>query len=192
MTTVPSKWTEVLKKIQEVFPSAVIAGGAIRDLYHNREPKDVDVFIPVTLEEFELKFGTGEMYDMLNGLNPLWHCLAASIYGQSTIPEEHNKGFREIYSIYQVTVDDMPYELIFIRKEEHNIMQDFDINICQCTYDGKRVTLSNNFLEGVLTKTIKVCNVNRKDRQAKRLQRMTDKFPEYKIEHPEYSEEIPF
>lgn len=46
-TVLNEQHLEVLRKIREYAPSAVIGGGAARDLYFNRPFRDVDIFIPV-------------------------------------------------------------------------------------------------------------------------------------------------
>ena len=42
---IPKSWRSVLSEIQKHCPSAVIAGGALRDLYHEVQVKDLDIFI---------------------------------------------------------------------------------------------------------------------------------------------------
>lgn len=46
-TVLNEQHLEVLRKIREYAPSAVIGGGAARDLYFNQPFRDVDIFIPV-------------------------------------------------------------------------------------------------------------------------------------------------
>ena len=46
----PEQWQEVIRRIRGVAPSAVIAGGALRDLDNGREVKDIDVFFTGDLE----------------------------------------------------------------------------------------------------------------------------------------------
>jgi hypothetical protein len=49
---VPQGWLDVLSKIQNEWPVATIAGGALRDLDLGRPIKDVDVFIPYSVDSF--------------------------------------------------------------------------------------------------------------------------------------------
>ena len=42
---IPEKWTEILTKVQTIYPEAIIAGGCLRDLDHGKEPKDIDIFV---------------------------------------------------------------------------------------------------------------------------------------------------
>src|SRR5690348_12463644 len=41
----PQEWREALRRVQLYFPEAVIAGGALRDLFTGRQVKDIDVFV---------------------------------------------------------------------------------------------------------------------------------------------------
>lgn len=42
---VPTHWQTVLKAAQSTYPNAFIAGGALRDLFLGRSPKDVDICV---------------------------------------------------------------------------------------------------------------------------------------------------
>lgn len=42
---IPQSWTDLLSQIQAICPSAVLAGGALRDLDHGVPVKDLDIFI---------------------------------------------------------------------------------------------------------------------------------------------------
>jgi hypothetical protein len=173
---IPAKWQAVLSKVQIHFPSAVIAGGALRDLWHNQTPKDVDIFIPVDEPEDNL------YVDQMADLDPMYELIAASIYGQEQVPATRQNGLREIFAIYRLNIDGIVYELIFIQADDAPVHTVFDINICQAAYDGQEVVLTDEFLRGVNEKVLRVCNVNRKDRQTKRLMRVAEKYPEYTVE----------
>jgi hypothetical protein len=45
ITKIPTQWLEALAKLKEAGFKAVLAGGALRDLYCGRVPKDVDIFV---------------------------------------------------------------------------------------------------------------------------------------------------
>ena len=62
------------------------------------------------------------------------------------------------------------------------MLDTFDINICQIGFDSETWFTTNAFNSGVSDKTIRVLNVNRNDRNQKRLKRVADKYPEYTVE----------
>src|SRR5689334_11499331 len=43
---IPIEWREMLHTLQQAYPSAVIAGGCLRDLVFGGAVKDIDVFVP--------------------------------------------------------------------------------------------------------------------------------------------------
>lgn len=181
---IPQEWKDILEAVQVYFPQAVIAGGALRDLYHDKPVKDIDIFIPVCCCEENL------YADQAFQLDPNFKTIATNVYGQEG--NEAMPGFRCLYVIYRLTQYSIPVELIFIQAEEDgkNVSSAFDINICQVEYNGNWVTTSIAFCLGVETKIITSCNVNRADRQEGRIRRMKDKYPEYMVLIPE--EDIPF
>ena len=180
---IPAGWRQVLRSVQEYFPQANIAGGALRDLYHGKPAKDVDIFVPLK-EECD-----SSLYeDQMLMLDPYAEKVASSIYGQSG--NSAQPGFRNIYVIWRLTIDGEIYEVIFIEDRGEDIISVFDLSIAQIGYDGKTFRATENFRKTVEDKIIRVCNQNRADRQTKRLERVLSKYPEYTAE--EFGEEIPF
>jgi hypothetical protein len=172
---IPQEWLDVLKEVHAVFPSAVIAGGALRDLMHERPIKDVDIFIPVH------KDYVGALD---NAFEAIWDLFAGedctldpdSQYGVHK-PEEAD---RDLYAIFKLNRR-YKYDLILCTPDAARI-DTFDINICQITCDGKHVKMTGAFAHGFLTKTLKVMNVNRTDRNAARMERIALKYPDYTVE----------
>ena len=172
---IPQEWQDVLKQVQEVFPSAIIAGGALRDLMHGKPIKDVDIFVPVHLDY------CGNLYIVYEAM---WNAFAGEniiVYPNSQYsvykPEEAD---RDLYAIFKLNRT-YKYDLILCTPEAANITT-FDINICQITYDGKITRFTGAYAYGFLTRTLKVMNVNRTDRNQKRIERMLDKYPNFKVE----------
>lgn len=173
---IPQEWQDVLKQVQEVFPSAIIAGGALRDLMHGKPIKDVDIFIPVHLDY---------VGNMDNVYEAIWDMFAGediiidpdSQYGIHK-PQEAD---RDLYAIFKLNRRSK-FDLILC-KPEAAVITTFDINICQITYDGKVTRFTGAYAYGFLTRTLKVMNVNRTDRNQKRIQRMLDKYPDFKVEN---------
>ena len=92
----PQEWLDVLKEIQQYFPGAVIAGGALRDLLSDKPIKDVDIFVPLHLDyvgtpdiayEYIWKIFEGDKID----IDP------ASAYGAAT-----DEDARDLYGIFRL------------------------------------------------------------------------------------------
>src|ERR1035437_7664894 len=114
---IPQDWKDVLARVQGAFPGAIIAGGALRDLYHGKPVKDVDIFIPI--ENFGI-----QGLDFLKDLN-----LSLSPVGNGRANPD-----RKIFGIYQTMLNGVQYELIFASLNACDI-HTFDINICQIQFN---------------------------------------------------------
>lgn len=177
MKDIPQEWDEVLKNIQQVFPGAIIAGGALRDLILDVPIKDVDIFIPVECFEFDT---VAAMFpkklcrndDVLNS-EPWLH--PDHEYGRTANKEDTG---RNIHVIYQWESETTKYDFIFCSPEAADV-NTFDINICQVSYDGTTINSTEAFLKGTVERHIQVLNVNRTDRNKKRMDRMRTKFPDF-------------
>lgn len=126
---IPAEWVDLLQRIQAVLPSAVIAGGALRDLDNNREVKDLDIFIRGdSVQECEWHL----------------HCLREAgfevNYNPSELteyPEDQNLEVVVIASLE--TYDDLPVQLIFTNWDTASIVDRFDYGICRLSFDGKEL-----------------------------------------------------
>lgn len=172
---IPTLWSDVLSKIQTVFPSAVIAGGALRDLDNERPIKDVDIFIPVQ---------TPDDYTKIYDLFPDAVLSKHTQYGIKAVPDDADRDIWAIFNLNRGSLLDgsfISFDLI-ICTEAAADMNSFDINLCQIIYDGHKVVKSNEYIKGQAEKVLKVLNVNRTDRNARRMERMKAKYPDFTVE----------
>lgn len=192
---IPEEFKKTLELIHKEFPSAIIAGGAIRDLYGERQIKDVDIFIPVNIDKIEGDFDF--LYTVYSIFFPPTdsfdiHCdtvikvVCGEGYGIKLTPADSDEG-RDIYCIINVTRNSVSYDLVFCEPKGADV-KSFDIGICQAYFDGSCVVATEEFIQGFDTKTIEVLNVNRTDRNERRVQRLKEKYPEFKVKY--YGEEI--
>lgn len=168
----PSEWEDVLAKIQGVFPGAIIAGGALRDIEYSKQPKDVDIFCPV--EEYE----DGESFSKLEDIFPQAKIMAASLYGREKNME------RDVMAVYNYDSGQYKYDFIICKPNAANL-ENFDLSICQISFDGRDYKRTAAYKQTQEDRIIKVMNINRPDRQEKRLQRIIAKFPEFGIDRRE-------
>lgn len=170
------EWKQVLAQVQEVFPGAVIAGGALRDTHAGKPVKDVDVFIPVAEYDMET---VDRIQKFAAAMNATPHKLSAPAGGYDVkhIPDDAD---RDLWAIYTYHGTEYEYDFIFCTEEACDTTT-FDINICQVMYDGDDVYGTMAFWQGHDEKVIKLMNVNRTDRNAKRIARIAEKYPEYTI-----------
>lgn len=172
---IPAIWMEVLASIQQDYPQAVIAGGALRDLHNGRPIKDVDIFIPRNAskkwEWFLEKSAFGRLYSIENKFN---------VYDEDD-QEEANKHDRMIYGVGRSMIGGIRFEFIMVELSETKIEM-FDLNICQIGFDGAKVTATPAYFDGIKDKTIRIMNVNREDRQTKRIARLKEKYNDFAVD----------
>lgn len=174
---------DVLTKVQGIFPGAKIAGGAIRDLLNDKPIKDVDIFCPIKEcpDGFFLTELSGAFQNDLT-------LDTVSSYCKS----DDDLDARSIYAVYKLgnTIrlfnDTSPkyaykYDII-LSHPAHSMKESFDLNLCQVEFDGTSISMTDAYKEAVQTKTLRVLNINRADRQKARLERILQKYPEYTVQ----------
>lgn len=127
---IPEPWRKLLASIQTVCPSAVLAGGALRDIDNARPVKDLDIFIHAKGDReafmaiellrvagfdisFDTTFGAGQAY-----------------------PEDQNL---EVVQIADLHDGPLPAQLIFTNWPTERIVERFDYGICRLSFDGQSI-----------------------------------------------------
>ena len=171
---IPNEWNEVLATVQSVFPLAVIAGGALRDLDYDKSVKDIDIFIPISCSPDNMfdhhihRLFEGKDITMVN----------ASVYGQ-TLTKEFD---RLIYAVYDLKLDGKMYNLI-ITNDQGNDITTFDFSICQISWNGKTIVTTEAYDETKSNKIIKLMTTKQSaERVAGREGRLKEKFPDYEFD----------
>lgn len=126
---IPPSWTELLKRIQSVCPSAVIAGGALRDLDNGRPVKDLDVFLEADSESKARQI----MEDLGDaGFAVSWD----ESFGENVYPEDQNL---EVVAVMDLLGFDIAVQLIFVAWPTIAIVERFDYGICRLSWDGAKL-----------------------------------------------------
>jgi len=173
----PAKWLEVLAKVQEVFPEALIAGGALRDLILGREIKDIDVFVRSRGEETQAAL--------------------ASIYGDAKaehpdLVRDYGENVPELQGVYTLHVGDgdrdwapdspvsddeyCPFQIIALNQDvtPDSCLGRFDFGICRVATDGKTVFIDPAFTKDIVAHTFTLLFCNKRESSMKRFTRLTD------------------
>lgn len=160
-------WKKFLATIQSIYPTAIIAGGALRDTIIGNSIKDVDIFISCpTLDPDEDSYVTEEMLTKLFGITEssddyvkICHdfredkCEGLSgtrsdngYAGDSTGPN-HNPVLESfITMIAEVKYNSIKYELIFVEDDPAEfVLRDFDIGLCKIFFDGDQLFVTDEF-----------------------------------------------
>lgn len=130
---IPQEWKNALNEVRENFPDAIIAGGALRDLYCNKEIKDLDFFAHPTQSEMPIMWSGSDMdYDGMQ------YVLA--------VCSRHDKSPPQNLIIY----DNAPSTAA--------LLESFDFGICQIGYDGYNILVTSAFF-GTLSTVCLPCAI---------------------------------
>lgn len=173
---------DFLKELQKAgYKSAVIAGGAVRDCYFDRDPADIDVYIPdrrilkYSNIPSDLCFVTNEeptqaMLDLCNAhtmvkyttynycKSPLIECVWNVYVNKPTTPipaPAFTGDFQLVESMPDHSAD---YQIVVTNIPVLEYINDyFDAGICICWHDGIKATYSPQFMHDANNKKITVC-----------------------------------
>lgn len=182
---IPVSWLHVLDDIQNVCPSAVISGGALRDLYHGVPVKDIDIFIEAGGEQ-----EAWGLFKLLGGEVPED---VGSTYGLADLADMDENGGAYPESMKEVIlVQDypgrnetgLPVQLIFVNWRTDRIHLRFDMGICRITYDGHHLDISEEFKDDSDRKLLNVRRCSSKTAlgsSINRIVRLKEKYPDFEI-----------
>lgn len=160
-------WKKFLAMIQSIHPTAIIAGGALRDTIIGNSIKDVDIFITCpTLDSNDDTFVNEEQLIALFGITKgsddwvkIVHDFRETKYDGSdsssedngyageSIGQSHNPILESfITMIAEVMYNSVKYELIFVEDDPIDfVLRDFDIGLCKIFFDGDQLFVTDEF-----------------------------------------------
>lgn len=161
-------FSEILREVRAMFPGShpVIGGGALRDAYHGRPIKDVDVFLRAA------EFPNGVSHPLAKQLVP------ASVSTYALRSDMH--GVWDLKS----TIQGFPVQFIvadFENKED--LAGTFYLGLSRITYDGTEVYGHPDFWADSTAKRFRICRADddgQTTRSEKRIDRLLEKYPDFK------------
>lgn len=184
---IPEEWREVLLKVREVFPNAIIAGGALRDLEYNRPVKDVDIFIPVVRPEGSREQQEAFIIEQMQKLDmlfdeqitlPVLACPSDAPLYFKDMKDDLLKTGRWVENVQRTVIGETTFEFIFCAPETCDVEM-FDFSICQIWYDGEDVCRTRAYKKTLAGGPIVYNRDYRNPRRAEdRIRRMREKFPD--------------
>lgn len=168
---IPQEWKKFLSIIQLKFPSAIIAGGALRDTICDNPVKDVDIFISdldpnfiLCFEEqkkiadlFGIEFiGTEEKStrDHLKMVHNIKSLKQRKQKELMIVSRDYAQGESEMNSLLESFINyiidikhnGVMYQLIFVEAEPISyVYTNFDFGICKVYYDGEDLVVTEEF-----------------------------------------------
>lgn len=161
--SIPDEWVRLLKQLQEQDPTAVIAGGAIRDMYCLKKPvKDLDFFVKVYAEFRQFR---------------------------NAPPERDYQGANEFIDgvLYYPSALPLPINVVIGKGYEstYQLLETFDFGLCQIAFDGVRIIKTWAFDWDLrryeMTMRLGARQHHRRETSLARFQRWQEKYPEFTL-----------
>lgn len=160
---------DLLSQISIVDPSAILAGGAVRDWYLGAPAKDLDIYVRCPNHQTY-----DDKVDMLSkiGIGNVTPLSKNSAANYTSLPG--------LLSVFEGDYCGMSVNIMFMNTYSYgeNIIKEFDCSICECfmNKDGEYF-YSNNFLKTIESKVIFVNE--RYTGNEQHVIKMAERFPEY-------------
>ena len=161
------QFRDILQVVRWEFPGShpVIGGGAIRDSYHGRPIKDVDVFM------------RKQDHETLNS--------ELTRFIRPPMLVTHGYGSPDMHGAWDLVQAVAGYQVQLILADFENLEDlagTFDIGLARATFDGQRVFYHPDFLEDSKNKELRIRradNMFEKARSLKRIKRLAEKYPDF-------------
>jgi hypothetical protein len=150
-------------KIKREFPSAIIAGGAVRDLCLGKEIKDIDVFISGDPKS-RIVHAAKKRSHWIHNFRAFWQkVLQDRNWNIKVNTSSYNKdpAIDMVFSMYNpdldfTMIDTVPkIDVIFLVKPALQYFEeDFDFNICKAYFDGTKSKYTSGFVKDARNETI--------------------------------------
>ncbi len=173
--SIPAIWKDKLAAVQRYFPEAIIAGGALRDLDHGREIKDVDIYV------FERGDETANLLRRAFDKRPRSNVGPTSEYalGRPERPVTDTFEFEYGDTLFQVIVLKATSEPVIF---PDYVVRDFDLGICMTWFDGKtwhRTFEYQNDEQAKVFQSYIPLSGRQLDLTKERVRRLSEKYPDF-------------
>jgi len=175
----PAVWDKLLKTINaSAYPKAVVAGGAVRDWFHDESiaPRDIDVFVAVDNEfEFDIAYHGLPWADKRQ--------MTAADSASYTVVDSEEFSSNILGGVIEIIDHDNVLKINIIGKRREAIedvsgglISDFDHTLCEFWWDGEKVCRSQDAYAAFTTKRIEIKpHAVGKERTRQRLKALTSR-----------------
>lgn len=183
--TAPEEWDVFIRELEEKGLTAIIAGGAVRDLYCNVKPRDIDIFI--WNEGGTTNPWISKVRAHVTSTQGKWKDLTGYE------PDEANMEGNPIYTVYEINRN--KWYRFFNRKPLLNlicciaspngalgIISAFDFGICQAAYDGKHFYVTENFVTDFQNHTFTMIHGKKFLKSMERFKRIGKRYPGWTLQ----------
>lgn len=174
LNNIPAEWIKLMERLIAVAPSAILAGGALRDLDNGRPIKDLDVFVYA-----------GEAHDAFDHLSKEGFVIDCTFDGS------YVDAAKDIDAAYCCRKEGHLDVNVVILREPHTISEAisrFDFGICQIALLGQSAVATEEYLKDKADQTITMIRADcPKGFQwsMRRFERLSEKYVGWKLVVPE-------
>jgi hypothetical protein len=171
---IPAAYAATLAAVREVFPGALIAGGALRDLDNDRPVKDLDIFAPDVPD--------------LDTFRDRAACLLRPAALMGVMGGYENWATRECIGVLDISGTDADFQLIGLSTGPETILPRLDFGICRIGYDGSEVIRTDDYLADQAAQSFTLLRADddaQRDRSLRRFERLSAKYPGWKLIDPD-------
>lgn len=164
---------------------AIIAGGAIRDTFHDKEITDVDIFVQGNDTKRKMVDASYKSEAWMKYWFKTFKCSldknddVVYLGGSYTF----NILQQNIQAVWQILTAGKKYQIILLNKDPITyVKENFDFGICKAYCDGQKIHFTNEFMHDTLHHTITLYRENLTDEQidyalGDHIARIQKKFP---------------
>lgn len=190
------------------FKSAIIGGGAIRDLYFEIMPRDIDIFLwdpnysDENIDEETKKIVHPTTTHPKVGTNVIWNIMKLrSTYSFHHVDDDvrriySNYGDSRVTVIWDVMKNLLPFQLVFLKDRPVDYVEDhFDFGLCKCYCDGEKFRFTPDFNRDVKNKTITLVAKDLTEEEYRyameqHLPKVKDKYPGFRVQVAPWNEPL--
>jgi len=182
-----------LLKIREDIPSAIIAGGCLRDQYHGKPINDIDIYVPCSAKNvYDEKY-------WIDKFNLLAEDLFNSDYATLLEPDRGGDYTVKNYieDVWEISKDDLKYNIILVEgvNPKEYVTRFFDIGLCKVWCDGKRIRYSSDFMYDSRYKKLTIVTENISQEEfnymmANHIKKLKTKYSDHKLVVPKKYTEL--
>jgi len=181
-----SESLHILQKIQNAAPDIILAGGAIRDAYHNKHIKDYDFFV-----------SSNTIPDVYN--ENFWknqfNLHTETLFGDTITNLSDNEdasceGANHVDMVWEINKNEKIYNIVVLDMNPiEYVNRFFDIGICKTYSDGKRIRLTSDFMHDSQNHLLTIVSEDMSQREFNRMmnrhvEAVKNKYTGYKLVIP--------
>jgi hypothetical protein len=141
---IPLVWRNCLSQFQQSDPTAILAGGSLRDAYCGKIHKDLDFFLTDDIHPSKI---VDDYFPAVYGVSARRMKHLPLFPREISTARDAYRNVKYVKSVYELSWHDLNINVIVCEKYPSitEFLESFDFGICQIAYDGKQVICTNAF-----------------------------------------------